>query len=113
MRPQQMPPLLGEQPQAPGRMPALGVRNSVVRNARRYHSITVVAEPPLLMETGHEFFGAPPARRPRRPRQPDAARRVFTTPMPSLMQALASSSSVASTCCEPAPADAGPAKQML
>ncbi|KAJ2133663.1 hypothetical protein IW136_004926 [Coemansia sp. RSA 678] len=61
----------------------LGITGGVrVRNARRYHSITVLSEStPLLMETGQEFF-APP-----RTRQKRSPRRVATEPT-SLMHVL-------------------------
>ncbi|KAJ2554995.1 hypothetical protein IWW35_000966 [Coemansia sp. RSA 1878] len=61
----------------------LGITGGVrVRNARRYHSITVLSEStPLLMETGQEFFGPP------RTRQKRSPRRVATEPT-SLMHVL-------------------------
>ncbi|KAJ2821034.1 hypothetical protein IWW50_004810 [Coemansia erecta] len=65
----------------------LGIGVPAVRNARRYHSITVLSESaPLLMETGHEFFAPPTVRRKRSPR------RNFTEPS-SLMQTLQASAS--------------------
>ncbi|KAJ1855785.1 hypothetical protein GGH12_003128 [Coemansia sp. RSA 1822] len=60
----------------------LGISGVRVRNARRYHSITVLSEStPLLMETGQEFFGPP------RTRQKRSPRRVATEPT-SLMHVL-------------------------
>ncbi|KAI9476807.1 hypothetical protein BX667DRAFT_497261 [Coemansia mojavensis] len=77
--------------QAPPQLPnrSLGLPGQpIVRNARRYHSITVLTETaPLLMEAGQDFFPPPSVRRPRKQTQP---RRNLTSPMNmnSLMQTL-------------------------